>query len=261
MNRVRPLVASLLGALLALLVAPAVFAQGLADPAVDAARKRAIVEEVSRSFNDTYVFPEAAKKVAERLQVRLAKGDYDQFGTARAFARAVAADILEITKDHHTGFRFAPEQAADMRRMQGRDQEEIRRGRERQLAAARRENFAFRKVERLAGNVGYLDLRNFLPADIAGPTAVAALNFLANCDAVIVDLRQNGGGDPTMIQLITSYFFDEPAHLNDIWTRSTNSTENFWTLPYVPGPRLAAADLYVLTSARTFSAAEEFCTT
>jgi hypothetical protein len=61
-----------------------------------------------------------------------------------------------------------------------------------------------------------------------------------------------------MIQLISSYFFHEPVHLNDIYTPATNSTENFWTLPYVPGPRMADVDLYVLTSARTFSAAEEF---
>ena len=162
----------------ALLLAPAVGrAQEIKDPTLDAARKRAIVEEVSRAFNDSYVFPEAAKKVEERLRARLAKGDYDQHTGARAFAQAISADILEVTKDRHTGFRFAPEMAADMRRMQGRDQEEIRRGRERQLAEARHDNFAFRKVERLAGNVGYLDLRNFLPADVAGPTAVAALEL------------------------------------------------------------------------------------
>ncbi|MCK7518552.1 MAG: S41 family peptidase [Ignavibacteriales bacterium] len=95
------------------------------------------------------------------------------------------------------------------------------------------------------------------PAD-AGPTAVAAMNFLAHCDAVIVDLRQNGGGDPAQIQLISSYFFAEPVHLNDLYARATDTTENYWTLPYVPGAKAAGADLYILTSARTFSGAEEF---
>jgi C-terminal processing protease CtpA/Prc len=84
------------------------------------------------------------------------------------------------------------------------------------------------------------------------------MNFLAYCDAVIVDLRQNGGGDPAQIQLISSYFFDEPVHLNDLYARATDRTENYWTLPYVPGPKAAGADLYILTSARTFSGAEEF---
>ena len=84
------------------------------------------------------------------------------------------------------------------------------------------------------------------------------MNFLAYCDAIIVDLRQNGGGDPAQIQLICSYFFPEPAHLNDIYFRAGDRTENFWTLPYVPGPKPVNADLYILTSARTFSGAEEF---
>ena len=84
------------------------------------------------------------------------------------------------------------------------------------------------------------------------------MNFLAHCDAVIVDLRQNGGGDPAQIQLISSYFFAEPVHLNDLYARATDTTENYWTLPYVPGAKAAGADLYILTSARTFSGAEEF---
>jgi hypothetical protein len=84
------------------------------------------------------------------------------------------------------------------------------------------------------------------------------MNFLANCDAIIIDLRQNGGGDPSQIQFITSYLFGSPTHLNDIYTRSENKTENFWTLPYVPGKKLEKADVYVLTSSFTFSGAEEF---
>ncbi len=84
------------------------------------------------------------------------------------------------------------------------------------------------------------------------------MNFLAYCDAIIVDLRQNGGGDPAQIQLISTYFFDEPVHLNDLYARAEDRTDNYWTLPYVPGPKAADADLYILTSARTFSGAEEF---
>ena len=139
-----------------------------------------------------------------------------------------------------------------------RSEEEAKKVRERQLEDARRDNFGFRKVERLPGNIGYLDFRAFQSPGEAGATAVAAMNFLAYCDAVIVDLRQNGGGDPAQIQLISSYFFDEPVHLNDLYARATDRTENFWTLPYVPGAKAAKADLYILTSARTFSGAEEF---
>src|SRR5262249_36093703 len=124
----------------------------------------------------------------------------------------------------------------------------------------RTSNCGFEKIERLPGNVGYLEFRQFAPPGICADTASAAMNFLANADAVIIDLRRNGGGDPAMVALISSYLFDaEPVHLNDLYFRPDNSTRQWWTLPYVPGKRLGSKkDVFVLTSKRTFSAAEEF---
>jgi len=227
-------------------------------PTLDAAKKQAIVGEIAALFNKNYIFAETAKKVEEALRAKFKAGDFDQFSAAPDFARAVAATILDVSKDRHTGFAFNPALAEDIRRLEGRSEEEAKKVRERQLLESRRDNFGFRKVERLPGNIGYIDFRVFeSPAD-AGPTAVAAMNFLAYCDAVIVDLRQNGGGDPAQIQLISSYFFEEPVHLNDLYARAADRTENYWTLPFVPGAKAAKADLYVLTSARTFSGAEEF---
>jgi hypothetical protein len=232
--------------------------QGATAPALDQAGKQAVVDEIATLFNKNYIFADKAKKVEEALRAKLKAGEFDKLDAAPAFAQAVAAVILDVTGDRHTGFAYNPARAEDIRRLEGQSEEDARKVRERQLGESRRDNFGFRKVERLAGNVGYLDFRVFeSPAD-AGPTAVAAMNFLAHCDAVIVDLRQNGGGDPAQIQLISSYFFPEPVHLNDLYARATDTTENYWTLPYVPGARAARADLYVLTSARTFSGAEEF---
>ena len=227
-------------------------------PTLDAAKKQAIVDEIATLFNKNYIFAETARKVEEALRAKLKAGDFDKASAAPDFARAVAAVILDVSKDRHTGFAYNPAMAEDLRRLDSRSDEEVRKVRERQLEQARRENFGFRKVERLPGNIGYLDFRVFASPDEAGPTAIAAMNFLAYCDAIIVDLRQNGGGDPAQIQLISSYLFDEPVHLNDLYARATGSTENYWTLPYVPGAKASQADVYVLTSARTFSGAEEF---
>jgi C-terminal processing protease CtpA/Prc len=110
----------------------------------------------------------------------------------------------------------------------------------------------------LPGNIGYLKLNGFVDAQIAGPTAVAAMNFLANADALIVDLRDNGGGSPSMIQLLSSYFFEERVHLNSFYIRRTDEWEEFWTHDQVQGPRMTEMPIFVLTSGRTFSAAEEF---
>ncbi len=246
-----------IGVLLSLF-GPPVFGQEPQAMTIDTAQKQAIVDEISALLNKNYIFAETAKKMEELIRGRLKNGDYDKLTGAREFAEAVSRDLTSVSKDKHLGFAFRPQMAAEIKRRRSQNEDEAKAAQERQLAAARRDNFGFRKVERLAGNIGYLDFRYFASANQAGATAVAAMNFLANCDAVIIDLRQNGGGDPTQIQLISSYFFTDPAHLNDIYTRSEDKTENFWTLPYVPGPKPVSADLYVLTSGDTFSGAEEF---
>ena len=244
-------------ALLALWGSPA-FGQEPKAPTLDAAKKQAIVDEISALLNKNYVFAETAKKMEVQILSRLKNEDYDKLFGAQEFARAVSQDLAAVSKDKHLGFAFAPEMAADIRRLRSRNADEVKAAREKELNADRRDNFGFRKVERLPGNIGYLDFRVFQSPDQAGATAVAAMNFLAYCDAIIVDLRQNGGGDPAQIQLISSYFFAEPAHLNDLYYRAADTTENYWTLPYVPGPKPVGADLYILTSSGTFSGAEEF---
>jgi hypothetical protein len=245
-------------AVLLSLAISSVLAQAPAAPKLDAAKKQAVVDQVSVLLNQNYIFADTAKKMEEALRTRLKNGDFDTLDNPPAFAQAVSNTLSQVSKDGHIGFAYNPSMAEDIRRLNSQSEEDARKVRERQLAASRRNNFGFRKVERLAGNIGYVDFRQFASPDQAGPTAIAAMNFLAYCDAVIVDLRRNGGGDPAQIQLISSYFFDDPVHLNDLYARAADRTENYWTLPYVPGPKAAGADLYILTSSFTFSGAEEF---
>ncbi|MCG3120544.1 MAG: hypothetical protein ALAOOOJD_03288 [bacterium] len=94
---------------------------------------------------------------------------------------------------------------------------------------------------------------------MASEAAATAMNFLANTDALIIDLRRNGGGQPEMVALLSSYLFDKPTHLNDIYSRFDNRTQEYWTSETVAGKRYGESKpVYVLTSNRTFSGAEEF---
>jgi C-terminal processing protease CtpA/Prc len=127
----------------------------------------------------------------------------------------------------------------------------------------RLDNFGIRRVERLAGNVGYLDVRRVpVPAN-AGPAIAAAMELVAGTHALIIDLRRNGGGSPEGVVFWCSYLVDEqpPTHLNDIFRADTGETRQFWALPYVPGPRYLDRPVYVLTSGRTFSGGEDFAYT
>ena len=126
----------------------------------------------------------------------------------------------------------------------------------------RLDNFGIHRVERLAGNVGYLDIRRVpVPAN-AGPAISAAMELVAGTHALVIDLRRNGGGSPEGVVLWCSYLFpDGPVHLNDIFSADTGETRQYWVLPYLPGPRYLDRPVYVLTSSRTFSGGEDFAYT
>jgi len=126
----------------------------------------------------------------------------------------------------------------------------------------RMDNFGIRRVERLDGNVGYLDVRRVaIPAN-AGPAITAAMELVAGTYALIIDLRHNGGGAPEGVVYWCSYLFEEhPTHLNDIFHADTGETRQFWALPYVPGTRYVDRPVYLLTSSRTFSGGEDFAYT
>jgi C-terminal processing protease CtpA/Prc len=99
----------------------------------------------------------------------------------------------------------------------------------------------------------------FVDPDLGGDTAAAAMNFISNTHALIIDLRNCNGGFPEMVAFFSTYFFEgAPVHLSDIYERPTNQTQQFWTLPFVPGKRYAGKDVYILTSKRTASGCEEF---
>ena len=123
----------------------------------------------------------------------------------------------------------------------------------------RMDNFGIRRVERLDGNVGYLDLRRMPVPGNAGPAIAAAMELVAGTYALIIDLRRNGGGAAEGVAMWCSYLLPEhpPTHLNDIFHADTGETRQFWALPYLPGIRYVDRPVYVLTSHRTFSGGEE----
>jgi peptidase S41-like protein len=220
---------------------------------IDAATRTRVIDGAIANLNEFYVFPETAKKMEEAVRARQKKGEYDSVTDGDAFAKMLTDNFREVSHDKHLRVNFSPAPMPD-RHDGPTDAQSLARYRK----DMERMNCGFDKVEILPGNVGYLKFDMFADPDICGPTAVAAMNFLANVDAIIFDLRENGGGEPRMIALISTYLFSEPTHLNDLWERKTGATEQYWTLPYVPGKRLDGKPAYVLTAKRTFSGAEEF---
>ena len=189
------------------------------------------------------------------MRARAAKGEYDGITSARELARNLTDDLRAVSGDKHLAVMHRGSVVPDREFNAAPTAEEL--ASMRTFAAQR--NFGFEKVERLQGNVGYVDIRGFVPPEVGGETAAAAMTFIANSDALIVDLRFNGGGEPAMIAFVSSYLFDTPTHLNDIYERYRDYRQQYWTSPYVPGLRFGGSKpVYVLTSSRTFSGGEEF---
>ncbi len=228
------------------------------DLPVDAPTRAAVVDSLVRALHERYVFPEVAKTLEREFRALQKRRAFDGLSSSEAFADSLTSVLRAVGKDRH--FRVAyrerplpvqgdgPPPAAELDRV--RD-------------LARRTNYGFERVARLPGNVGYLDVRSFqFAAPQAGEAIEAAMRFLANCDALIVDVRRNGGGEPSVVQLLCSYLFPEGerVHLNDLVIRDGGAeyVESYHTLPVVPGPRFGERDVYVLTSGLTASAAEEF---
>ncbi|MEZ5308816.1 MAG: S41 family peptidase [Pyrinomonadaceae bacterium] len=211
------------------------------------------IKSLSENIKRSYVFPDAAEKIAAKLKANAAT--YASIDEGAALAEALTRDIQSINGDKHLRVRFSPEVLPERKEISEPSAEEIKE----RVAFMKRVNFGFESVKRLDGNIGYIELRGFMDPAMGENTVAAAMDFIANTDALIFDLRRNGGGDPEMVQLICSYFFgDDPVHLNDLYWREGDQTKEFWTTPKVRGAKYLGKDIYILTSSRTFSGAEEF---
>lgn len=228
------------------------------DLNISAKDKQIVIQELQQSMSKKYVFPEVADKVNVMLNQRQKNGDYDQITSAREFAKTLTEHLQLQTKDKHLNIHVElNEIPVGNANGEPSPEEKIRLdAEERQFMQA--VNYGVEKIERLGGNVGYFELRGFGTTEIVGHAISAAMTLLHASDALIIDLRKNGGGSPQTVALIASYFTDPEVHLNDIYNRAENKTTQIWSTPYTAGPRYDKnKQVYILTSQRTFSAAED----
>jgi C-terminal processing protease CtpA/Prc len=224
-----------------------------APPAIDAATRQQVLDGAIEHMRRGYIFEDVAEKMAVALRAHAKAGAYDAITSGASFAAVLTTHLQEVSKDKHLRIVYNPAGIAGAQ-PPATDEERTRRA-----AAERRNNYGLHRVERLDGNVGYIELRGFSGAQEAGGAVAAAMNLLANTDALVFDLRRNGGGSPVTIGFISSYLFEKRVHLNDFYVRETGRRQSFHTSETVDGRRYGETKpVYVLTSNRTFSAAEEF---
>ena|SRR5947209_3199546 len=203
------------------------------DMPITPERRAAIVEGTAKKIEEEYVDPDKGKEIAAALR----KASFPQV-TALELVRAVNA-VLQTAGDKHLRFGYdASPEAAD----------------------SAEESLAAFGVRRLDGNIGLLTVPKFQDPAVAGDALMKAMKQLAPTKALIVDLRNSAGGSPDMVTLMVSCFMaEEPVLVSTAYFRPSNSTHQYWTLPYLPIARYVNKPVYILTSKRVFSAAEGFC--
>jgi hypothetical protein len=228
------------------------------DIQLDEATRQKTIEAISGRLTEFYVYPDVAAKMIQAIRDHQKHGDYSSIVDGNEFADALVRDLRAVSHDQHLFVGYDPFTSPDRSGSSPGPHQPSPAEQERFRTMLQHQNCTFSKLEILNHNIGYIRFGAFPPPDICGSTVVAAMNFLAHTDALIFDLRDNHGGDPSMVDFIVSYLFQQPTHINDLTNRHDNETHQYWTLPWVPGPRLSDQPVYVLTSQQTFSGAEEF---
>ncbi|MFE2170116.1 S41 family peptidase [Streptomyces sp. NPDC059447] len=210
-----------------------------------------IVEQALARITAGYVFPDKATAIEEAIRIRIASGAYEGLSD-RELCETVTAHLQEVCPDKHLRLMWTEEP-------QSLEPVDDDGGMAAFMSFLRTENQGIRRVERLDGNVGLIELTRIATA-IEGADAIgAAMRLVAQSCALVLDLRECLGGAPEGAALWNSHFFpDDQVHLNDIYDRGSDSTRQFWASAHLPGPRYTDdRPVYVLTSERTFSGGED----
>jgi hypothetical protein len=230
----------------------------LDDIQLDEATRQKTIDAISEGLTEYYVYPDVAAKMIQAIRDHQKHGNYNSIVDGNEFADALSRDLRDVSQDKHLFVGYDPyilptksAPSDEPRQPSPADEARFR-------TMLEHDNCTFSKVEILNHNIGYIKFGAFPDPNICGPTVVAAMNFVAHTDALIFDLRENHGGDPSMVDFMVSYLFREPTHINDLTNRHDNETHQYWTLPWIPGPRFIDQPVYVLTSHETFSGGEEF---
>jgi hypothetical protein len=226
----------------------------LADPVapkLSASDRNDVLKTLQTKLEANYVFPDVAARVNAALPARI--GAYSDKATAIDFSNALSEDLRTLANDKHFRVFYDP----DFHPNEAPDAVPTAQEMAQQRTEAAEIAWGVEKIDRLPGNVAYVELRGFGPTELVAPAYASTMAMVQGSDALILDLRRNGGGSPTSVALLMSYFFPQgdERHLNDMVTRSTNETQQFWTTTSV-GERYDKP-VYVLVSPRTFSGGEE----
>lgn len=208
----------------------------------------AVLSDITKKVKDYYIDKETYKKVDSLFQNELKKGTFNQLNK-KDFAALLTQKLRTTVKDEHFFVKYLDNYIPE-KQMSEKERETLNNENN------RLENFGFETVQRLPGNIGYINYKGFASPEASERTLAATMDFVANTHSLIIDLRENGGGENGMLLLFLSYFFDQKTDLYTTWFRHDQKTVTDSTQTKVSGQKYLHKKIYILTSKKTFSAGE-----
>ncbi|ANF52534.1 hypothetical protein A0O34_19315 [Chryseobacterium glaciei] len=208
----------------------------------------AVLSDITEKVKQYYIDKDAYKKVDSLFKSESQKGSFSNL-SKKEFAALLTERLRTVIKDKHFFVKYLENYTP---KKQGNEKEMEKLNNFHNSL----ENFGFENVKRLEGNIGYINFKGFAEPKSSTKTLESAMNFVANTNSLIIDLRENGGGDNGMLLLFCSYFFNNKTDLYTTYSRYNNKADLNSTLSKVSGEKYLNKKVYILTSNKTFSAGE-----
>jgi hypothetical protein len=216
--------------------------------------KLSVINRAILLLREHYVFPDKVDKIANSILKKCNNKGYESLKKPQDFLAALNGDLEKESQDKHVNISFGPDRVKQILK------EKENAGKEPVVTPAwlqrmRFENFRLRKVEWLEGNIGYFRFLNFTDLAPSKESIVSAMNFIRHSNALVLDLRDNGGGNSETLEFVLGYFLRDGLKLGEFRFRN-RIEENIIKKDPVVNKIPEDVPLYILVSKRTASAAE-----
>jgi len=211
---------------------------------VDAALIESTLDSLAGILERFYVSAQMGSEMAGMLRRHKSSGRYAGITEGLRLATAITADLIAMSKDLHLRVNSGqlPKDDSSPRGEPGPET-----------------NYGFPEIKVVDENIGYVRIDEFSHSERAKGAAIKAMAAVADCEALIFDLRYNIGGSPELTHLIASFLFDAPTLLGSYYNRLEDSVTDIYTLESLPGKRFGQKKpVFILTSSKTGSAPEMF---
>ncbi|RKH15451.1 peptidase S41 [Corallococcus sp. CA053C] len=213
----------------------------------------AALQAITTAFKEGYVFPEMRPKIVKELD-RMRRSGRCDVDDPIVFADRITEGLRSVSNDRHLSLRVDPAAYAAALAAPDSDAGEEAWFRRQAL----RDHHGLVEMKILPGNLRYLKIAGFSWVnDETGAAYDDALRFLKDGDAIIIDLRNNGGGSHAAVRYLVSHFM-EPDTLELTFLEGSETPSQSRTLEHLPVGRVKGKPLYVLIDGQTASAAEAF---